>query len=77
MVPQGGELRCDEIWLSAVAAEWQIKSQGVWLCGQGHTPMGITEESCTSEGCSIRKHDLPEVAAHLWFAVASREEETL
>ena len=72
-----GDLKCDEIWLSAVAAEWQIKSQGVWLCGQGHTPMSITEESCTTKGCSINKHDLPEVAANLWFAVASREEEVL
>ena len=72
-----GDLKCDEIWLSAVAAEWQIQSQGVWLCGQGHAPMSITEESCTTEGCSITKHDLPEVAANLWFAVASLEEEVL
>ena len=39
--------------------------------------MSITEESCTSEGCSVRKHDLPEIAARSWFAVVSREEETL
>ena len=77
--PTSGEggLSCDDMFAISVASEWQIESQGVWLCGQGHTPVGITEDSCPTPGCTVLKSHLAEIAARYWLSVTSAKEEVV
>ena len=70
-----GGMSCDDLWAVQVASEWPTASLGVWLCGQGHAPVGITEDICPSSGCSVQKLHLSEVAARYWITVASDKEE--
>ena len=70
-----GGMSCDDIWATMIASEWPTASLGVWLCGQGHAPVGITEDSCPHPGCPVQKLHLAEVAARYWVKVASNKEE--
>ena len=77
--PTAGEggLSCDDMFAISVAAEWQIESQGVWLCGQGHPSVCITEDSCPTPGCTVQKSHLAEIAARYWLSVTSAEGEVV
>ena len=77
--PTSGEggLSCDDMFAISVASEWQIESQGVWLCGQGHPPVCITEDSCPTPGCTVLKSHLAEIAARYWLGVTSAKEEVV
>ena len=66
-----GGMSCDDYWVTRVASEWPVASLGVWLCGQGHPPVGVTEDSCQYSGCSVQKLHLAEVAARYWTTVTS------
>ena len=70
-----GGMSCDDLWAIQVASEWPTASLGVWLCGQGHAPVGITEDICPTSGCSVQKLHLTEVAARYWITVASDQGE--
>ena len=72
-----GGMSCDDMWALTVAAEWHIESQGVWLCGQGHPPVNITEDSCPTPGCSVQKTHLAEICARYWLNVASAKGEVV
>ena len=72
-----GGMSCDDYWVTRVASEWPCASLGVWLCGQGHPPMGVTEDSCQYSGCSVQKLHLAEVAARYWTTVASDKGEVV
>ena len=49
-----GGMSCDDLWAIQVASEWPTASLGVWLCGQGHAPVGITEDICPTSGRSVQ-----------------------
>ena len=70
-----GGMSCDDYWVTRVASEWPCASLGVWLCGQGHPPVSVTEDSCQYSGCSVQKLHLAEVAARYWTTVASAKGE--